>query len=183
MESDQFPEEEFPAQDWDLTEEDFEPLERPRWVRPVLIIVAAITAVSLAAVPLYNVFAQPRTVAANGLEVCGFDYCIVEEAVRDAGIGNLMSRLSNTLLTDEDAKRLADSLTDYLGVDPVGLTVVDRLDGDLEGQYDPAVRLITIERPARAWIVAHEVAHVISGGHDSDFQRTLIDLAVWLGTD
>ncbi len=182
MEPEQFPEDEFVEEEWDLTEEDFEPLERPWWVRPTLILVAAITALSLAAVPLYNVFAQPRPVAANGLEVCGFDYCIVEEAVRDAGLGSEMSRLSNTLLTDEDAKRLADSLTDYLGVDRVGLTVVDRLEGDLEGQYDPAARLITIERPARAWIVAHEVAHVVAGGHDEDFQRVLIDLAIWLDT-
>lgn len=166
--------------EWELTEDDLEPLEKPWWLRPTLIVVAALTALSLAAVPVYNVFRAGPTIADNGLEVCGFDYCIVQDAVRDAGLADEMSRLSNTFLTDTEAQRLADVLTDYLGVDPVRLTVVTHLDGDLEGQYDPNTRSIVIERPARAWTVAHEVAHSAAFGHGDDFQRTLIDLATFL---
>ena len=180
MHDDFTPGEEYPEDDWELTEEDFEPLEKPWWLRPTLIVVAAITALSLAAVPIFNVFGASRPVADNGLEVCGFDYCIVQDAVRDGGLGNEMSRLSNTFLTDQEAQELADALTDYLEVDPVSVTVVNRLQGDVEGQYDPSTRSVVIERPARAWIVAHEVAHTVARGHGDDFQQTLIELTEWL---
>ena len=163
---------------WDLEDEDLEPIEPPSWRKPLLIAVAALTAVAMAIVPLYNVFFA-RTVADNGLEVCGFDYCVVVEAVRDAGLNLTMSRLSNTFLDDAETQDLAEAATGYLGVAPVALEVVDDLEGRLGGVYDPANRVIRIERPARAWIVLHEVAHVDEGGHDEDFQRVLIELARW----
>jgi predicted metal-dependent hydrolase len=43
--------------------------------------------------------------------------------------------------------------------------------------YDVETRTISIERPARAWTVLHEVAHVLEPGHGADFQRVVIDLA------
>lgn len=175
--SDESPFEEW-EEGWDLEDEDLEPIEPPPWRKPLLIAVAALTAVAMAIVPLYNVFFA-RTVADNGLEVCGFDYCVVVEAVRDAGLNLTMSRLANTFLDDSETLELVEAATDYLGVAPVALEVVDDLEGRLGGVYDPANRVIRIERPSRAWIVLHEVAHVDAGGHDGDFQRVLIELARW----
>lgn len=153
-----------------------------RWRRPLLIAVAAITAVALAIVPLYNVLFS-RTVADNGLEVCGFDYCIVQDAVREAGGDVTMSRLSNVFLTEDEARALANELTAHLGIERVGLQVVERLDGRLGGFYDPATRTVSIESPARAWTVLHEVAHAVEDGHDARFQQVVIELALSLATD
>ena len=91
-----------------------------------------------------------------------------------------MSRLANQYLDDGAAEDLADALLTHLDQGPVSFVVVERLDRRLEGQYVPATRTILIERPARAWIVLHEVAHTVSGGHGEDFQRTLIELTTWL---
>jgi hypothetical protein len=166
-------------EEWDLTEEDFEPLAPPPWRKPLLIVIAALTAIAMAAVPIYNVVTA-RSVAENGLEVCGFDYCVVQEAAQDAGVDLTMSRLANTYLDDEEARELADRLAEYLDIPPVGLEVVDDLDGRLGGVYDPATRSISIERPARAWTVLHEVAHAIETGHGEDFQDLVIELSRWL---
>lgn len=166
-------------EDWDLTDEDFEPLPAPPWRRPLLILVACLTAVAMAAVPLYNLFSTPD-LAENGLEICGFDYCIVQEAVQEAGVDLTMSSLSTTFLDETEARQLADDLTDHLGIRPVGLVVVDDLEGRLGGVYDSSERLISIERPARAWTVLHEVAHAVEGGHGDAFQEVVIDLARWL---
>lgn len=159
--------------------EDEEPL-RPLWWRPVLIAVAALTAAAMLLVPLYNVINTAQPVADNGLEVCGWDYCIVQDAAREAGIGDSMSRLANTFLSDQEATRLAGDLLEYLRDDDVSFVIVDRLDGDLKGQYDPSSRTITVERPVRAWIVVHEVAHVPTTGHGDEFQATLVELVDWL---
>lgn len=171
--------EEFLFDEWGPDEEDVEPLAPPRWRRPVLIAVAVITAIALALVPLYNVFFA-RTIADNGLEVCGFDYCVVQEAVRDARLDLTMSRLANTYLSEQEARSLADELTGYLGIGPVGLRVVEDLDGRLGGVYDPVARSISIESPARAWTVLHEVAHAVETGHGEEFQHLVIELASWL---
>lgn len=158
---------------WDEAEEETGS-QVPTWRRPLLIAVAAFTAVALVIVPVYNLLVDQA--ADKGLEVCGFDYCIVEDAMRDAGLELEMSSLYNTILGDEEASSLARQLTDDLGVDPVGLVVVDDLDGRVGGLYDPETRSIAIERPARAWTVLHEVAHVIESGHAGDFQGVLIEL-------
>lgn len=171
--------EDSPFGEWDLTEEDFEPLPPPPWRRPLLIVVAFLTAVAMAAVPIYNVISA-RTVAENGLEVCGFDYCVVQEAAQEAGVDLTMSRLANTFLDDDEARAFADRLTDHLDIAPVGLQVVDALEGRLGGVYDRTARSISIERPARAWTVLHEVAHAVEPGHDEGFQRLVIDLAIWV---
>ena len=170
-----------PFDEWDLTEEDFEPLPPPPWRKPLLIVVAALTALALAAVPIYNVISA-RSMAENGLEVCGFDYCIVQEAAREAGVDLIMSRLSSTFLDEEGARDLANRLTDHLGIAPVGLRVVDDLDRRIGGVYDPASRTISIERPARAWTVLHEVAHAVETGHGEEFQGLVVELATWVDT-
>lgn len=170
------PDDEFQFDEWDLDEEDIEPIPRPSWRRPLLIAVAAITALAMAIVPLYNVFFS-RPVADNGLEICGFDYCVVQDAVRAAGFDVTMSWLSNTYLEEEQARSMADDLTVYLDVEPIGLQVVDDLDGRLGGVYDPAARTISIESPARAWTVLHEVAHSVENGHGEEFQDVVINLA------
>lgn len=175
--SDDFPFDEWDDR-WDMDEEDVEPLAPPPWRKPLLIAVAALTAVAMAAVPLYNVFFA-RSVADNGLEVCGFDYCVVVDAVREAGLDLVMSRLSHTFLDDTRARAMVDAATEHLDVAPVGLEVVDELEGRLGGVFDSATRVVRIERPVRAWTVLHEVAHVVAGGHGDDFRVALIDLARW----
>lgn len=149
-----------------------------RWI---LWMVAAVTVVALSVVPLYNLFdrAQPQ-IADNGLEVCGFDYCVVQDGMRSLGADDEMSRLSTVFLTDADAGELVDVLVQGIGEQPVDLVMVNDLDGQIAGQYDPTSRTIYIERQATAWIVAHEVAHVAYGGHGADFQTVLADLALAL---
>lgn len=164
--------------EWDEAEEEDEPLSTP-WRRPVLIAVAAITALAIVLVPLYNVVFS-RSVADNGLEICGFDYCIVQDAVREAGLDLTMSRLSNTFLTEEEASSLANELTAYLGIEPVGLQVVEDLERLLGGIYDPDTRSISVESPARAWTVLHEVAHAVQGGHGDGFRDVVIDLTSFM---
>lgn len=172
-----FAEEDFFGEE-EFFEDEIEPAP-PTWRRPVLIAVAAITAVAMIIVPMYNVFFA-ASVADNGLEVCGFDYCVVQEGVREAGLDLTMSRLSNTFLDEAEARALAHELTDYLGIERVGLVVVDELDGRLGGVYDRSERSVLIERPARAWTVLHEVGHAVETGHGREFQQVVIDLASYM---
>ena len=168
-------------EDWDLEDEDSEPLSPPPWRKPLLIAVAALTAVAMALVPLYNVVFAP-TIADNGLEVCGFDYCVVQDAVREAGVDLVMGSLSTSFLDEQEAQDLADRLTEHLDIDPIRLHVVQDLDGRLGGFYDSERRAISIERPARAWTVLHEVAHAVETGHEEPFQEVVVDLASWLAS-
>lgn len=169
----------FPFDDWDV-DEDLEGDEpSPAWRRPLIIGVSVVTALAMALVPLYNVIFA-RTIAENGLEVCGFDYCVVQEAVRAAGLEPTMSALANTFLDEEEARAFAGDLTDYLGIDTVGLRVVSDLDGRLGGVYDPTTRSISIESPARSWTVLHEVAHAVETGHSEAFRDVVLELAGWV---
>lgn len=150
-----------------------------RWRRPVIVAVAVVAILSLALPVVSNLLDRGRPpVADNGLDICGFDYCVVQEAVVLAGLDLEMSRLANTILTDEGATDLANRLTDYLEIAPVPITVVDELGGRLGGVFDPDSRSIFIERPANAWTVIHEVAHAVASGHGADFQNALMDLIV-----
>lgn len=164
----------------DLDAEDLEPEPPPTWRRPFLIAVAALTAAALALVPIYNVIFNARTVADNGLEVCGFDYCVVQEAVRSAGLDLTMSELANSFLDEAEARSLASELTNHLEIPAVAVFVVDRLEGRLGGVYDSGSREIAIESPARAWTVLHEVAHAVSPGHGQEFHEVVIDLARYM---
>ena len=102
MDSDAPLDDEFFFEEWDLENEDDEELAPPRWRRSLIIGVAVITVVAMALVPLYNLIdSSQRAVAENGLEVCGFDYCIVQGEVRASGLDLAMSRFSNTYLDDE----------------------------------------------------------------------------------
>lgn len=155
-------------------------LHTPSWRRPVLIAVAAITAFAMALVPLYNVIDRSPPIADNGLEVCGWDYCIIQDAARRAGIEETMSRLANTFLADQGAADLTETLLAQIGAPNVRLAIADRIAGSSAGRYDPMARVITVERPVRAWTIVHEVAHVRGPGHGSQFQERLIMLARWL---
>jgi hypothetical protein len=172
-------EDDFFFEAWDEEEEEEQLEPAPSWRRPVLIAVAAATAVAMAVVPLYNVLFA-ATASDEGLEVCGFDYCVVQEGLRAAGLDLTMSRLSNTFLEESEARELAGELTDHLGIEPVGLVVVQDLDGRLGGVYDRSQRSISIERPARAWTVLHEVAHAVETGHGDDFVRVVIELTEYM---
>ena len=164
----------------DDVDADLEPPGPPAWRRPAILAIAAITALALAVVPLYNLFERPSAVADNGLEICGFDYCVVEEWVAEAGLAPVMSRLANTFLDDNETLRLAEDVSAFLDVDPVSIAVVDRLGGRLGGVYDPATRSILIERPVSVWTVIHEMAHVVSSGHGDEFLDVLVDIARWI---
>ena len=159
------------------TDEDLPP--PPRWRKPALMIVAAVTAAALAFVPVSNLFRGPA-VSHAGLEVCAFDYCVVQEAVVEAGLLPVASRLSNRMLTGDEARGLAEDIAGFLGIEPVKLAVVERLDDGQAGVYMPSSREILIRRPANAWVVAHEMAHAVSTGHGDDFVAALIDIARWL---
>lgn len=162
-------------------ENGYEPIEPSRWRRIALMVVAAVTALAIAAVPIYNlVEARDRPIADNGLEVCGFDYCVIQDMVTAAGLGDTMSRLALTFLNDTEAEQFASDLLAHLGREPVDFEIVDRLDGDISGEYSPDTETIRIERPARAWIVVHEVAHVGTDGHGDEFREALLDLAAWI---
>ncbi len=165
---------------WDEEEPEDDLPGSPGWRRGAMVVVAVITALSLAAVPLYNVFGRTPPVSDSGLEICRFDYCMIQERLIDAGLVVVMSRLSTTFLNETEAVALADDIAGFLGVDPVSLIVVDRLEGRLGGVYQPDTRTILIQRPARAWIVAHEMAHVVSAGHGEEFVETLIEISRWL---
>lgn len=175
------PGDELPTEEeWSDWEEGYEPIEAaPTWRKPLLIAVAAVTAIALAMLPLYNVIFA-RTVAENGLEVCGFDYCVVQEAAVDAGVDLVMSRLWNTFLDQEEAREFAAQLTDYLGIDPVGLQIVGDLEGRLGGVYDPETRSIQVAGPARAWTVLHEIAHAVETGHGPEFRELVVNMARWV---
>ena len=172
------------VEEWVDDLEDEEYLEdddpAPAWRRPLIVGVSVVTAVALALIPLYNVLFA-RTIAENGLEVCGFDYCVVQEAVRAAGLDLTMSAMANTFLDEEEARALAGEMTEFLGIEPVGLRVVADLDGRIGGVYDPTTRSISIESPARAWTVLHEVAHAVETGHGDAFEEVVIRLAAWMG--
>ncbi len=168
--------------EWDIEEETFEPVPPRPWRRRLIIGVAALTAFAMAAVPLYNLIDRSPPVADNGLAVCGFDYCIVQDGMRRAGEDGPMNLLANTYLTDAEAERLASSLVTHLGEAPVRLVIVDHLDGQIKGHYDSSTRTIVVERPASAWIVLHEVAHAMSSGHGESFQAALVDLTRWLSS-
>ena len=38
-------------------------------------------------------------------------------------------------------------------------------------------KAIQIDRPATVWVIAHEVAHTVSPGHDDEFRETLLELS------
>lgn len=174
------PGDDFPFDEWSDWDEEYDEIQAPpTWRRPMLIAVAVLTALAMAMLPLYNVF-WARTVADNGLEVCGFDYCVVQEAAVEAGVDLVMSRLWNTFVDLETARAFALELTDHLDIDPVGLQLVDDLEGRLGGSYDPETRSIQIAHPARAWTVLHEVAHAVENGHGTDFREVVVELARWV---
>jgi hypothetical protein len=140
-------------------------------------VMGILAALSMLAIPLFNLIdARSPQIADNGLEVCRFDYCIVERYVVDAGLGRTMAEMSSIIVPDAEVQSFVDAMIDVVGGPSVTAQVVDELPGDLGGRYVPAERLIQIDRPATVWIIAHEVAHTVSQGHDEKFQETLVEL-------
>lgn len=174
MTSDEFDDADWDVEDWDALAED--PIAARR-IPKSWRVVGALAALSMFAIPLFNVLdARTPQIADNGLEVCRFDYCIVEQHVLDAGLGLVMAEMSALIVADADVQSYVDSMIDFVGGPDVQAEVVDDLPGDLGGQYSPATRLIQIDRPATVWVIAHEVAHTVSPGHDADFRDTLLEL-------
>lgn len=137
-----------------------------------------VTALAMLVLPLWNVVqATSPQVADNGLEVCSYDYCIVEEKVREAGYGEVMIRQSGEIIPDREVQSYVDAFTDVVGGPALTVEVVDDLPGQLGGRYTPVDRHIQIDRPATVWIIAHEVAHSVGSGHDDDFMGALLELA------
>jgi hypothetical protein len=166
--------------DWDV--EEWEAIPEAPVVRRLIPtswrIVGALAALSMLVIPLLNVIdARTPQVADNGLEVCRFDYCVVERHIVDAGLGMTMAEMSARIVPDSDVQSFVDAMLDVVGGPDVRAEVVDELPGDLGGRYSQASRLIQIDRPATVWVIAHEVAHTVSSGHDDEFQETLADLA------
>ncbi|MDX1447767.1 MAG: hypothetical protein R3246_01785 [Acidimicrobiia bacterium] len=151
------------------------------WRRRVVTAIGVIVAAAMLAGPVWNIFDRATPpVSDTGLELCGFDYCVVQDTVTAAGFGVTMSRLANTFVAEEEAVAFAATLVDYLGEEPVEVQVVDDLDGRIAGQYRGSERLILLERPVRMWIVLHEVAHVVAAGHGETFMDVVIELAAWV---
>lgn len=163
------------ADDWDPIREDS---VSSRTLPTSWRVIGILAAVSMLAIPLFNMIdARSPQVADNGLEVCSFDYCVVERYVVDADMGRTMAEMSSLIVPDADVQSFVDAMIDVVGGPSVTAQVVDELPGDLGGRYSPAERLIQIDRPATVWVIAHEVAHTVSQGHDEEFQETLVELA------
>jgi hypothetical protein len=161
-----------------LDELDEDDVIEPRvWRRWLLGIVAGLLVILLVAGPVSNLLerAQPQ-IAENGLELCAFDYCVVQSAVRSAGYGPTMARLVATELDSAEAQVLADSLVTVIGQRAVTIEVVASLPESLAGRYGIDSRVIQVVEPIRAWVVVHEVSHTNAGGHGSAFIDTLLRL-------
>ncbi len=170
--------------DWevdDWQEDDREPIpEEPIASRDLPMswrVLGIVAALSMLAIPLFNMIdARTPQLADNGLEVCRFDYCVVERHVVDVGLGRTMAVMSSIIVPDDEVQSYVDAMIDVVGGPSVTAEVVDELPGDLGGRYTPAARLIQIDRPATVWVIAHEVAHTVSPGHDDEFRETLVEL-------
>lgn len=157
---------------------------QPRRISRTTRLVGLMAALAMLAIPLWNVIdARTPQFAHNGLEVCAFDYCEVQQQVDAAGFGVIMAGASQIPVSDRDTQALVDSFSVVLDGPDVTIEVVDGIDGGVAGQYIRSERHIQVERPARVWVVAHEVAHSVSNGHDDDFLEALLELATYLDGD
>jgi hypothetical protein len=165
---------------WSPNEE--APEERgPSWRRRLIPAVTVVALLAMLMLPFYSLIdSVNRPRAENGLEICDFDYCVVQEAVREAGLGTEMTRLASIVLSEEEAARLLHVILAHLEVPPVRFEVVDDLGGRTAGLYEPATRTIRVERPIRAWTIAHEAAHTLASAHGGAFTRVLIEIVTWL---
>jgi hypothetical protein len=117
--------------------------------------------------------------AAEQLEVCRWDYCIVHEHIGADRIEPFLYEISPS-----EAQEIANEVVADWQVGPV--SVSSRvLDGDLGGVYDPNNDSITLDQPLIAWSLVHELAHHVVTernpigveGHGEIFLETLAELA------
>lgn len=164
----------------DWQDEDWEPIpEEPipsRRIPTSWRVIGIVAALSLLVIPVLNLINAGPRFADNGLEICRFDYCVVERHVFDAGLGSTMTVMSSIIVPDDNVQSVVDELIVVVGGPSVTAVVVDELPGDLGGRYFPSERLIEIDRPANLWVIAHEVAHAVAPGHEDDFMETLVEL-------
>lgn len=144
------------------------------WVRAIGI-VAVLAMIML---PLWNVLrGSTPQIADNGLEVCPIDYCVVQRAIEQAGLGITMAGASKRIVPDDETQAVVDRLSAVVDGPAVSVVVVDDLEGPIGGRYASATRTISVDRPATVWVLAHEVAHSVAPGHDSDFLAALTRIA------
>lgn len=159
--------------------EDDPPVRDPRR-RGLIAGVAALIAAAMLAVPVWQVVDRfTPEFADNGLEICRFDYCVVQTAVIDAGLGPVMTEMSGTFLDIEQAQAFADLLLTELGGLPVTVVEVDRIEGRVAGRFITATRTAEVERPMSQWTVLHELVHSREPGHGEDFREEMIELVAW----
>ena len=165
---------------FDPFDEPFEPVKR-RSIPRSRQLLGVLVAVAMMMIPLWNVIdSRSPQIADNGLEVCSFDYCEVQDAVADAGFNVTMAGLARIIVPDHETQALADTLLEVVDGPAVRVEVVDSISTGVGGRYVRSERLIQIERPATVWVVAHEVAHTVSTGHDDNFVTVLLELATFL---
>lgn len=140
-------------------------------------VIGVVAALSLLVIPVLNLINAGPRFADNGLEICRFDYCVVERQVFDAGLGGTVAVMSSIIVPDEDVQSVVDELIAVVGGPAVTVEVVAELPGDLGGRYIASEGLIELDRPVNLWVIAHEVAHAVAPGHEDEFIATLVELA------
>ncbi len=138
--------------------------------------IGILAALSVLVIPVLNLINAGPQFADNGLEVCRFDYCVVEQYVFEAGLGPTMAVMSSIVVPEAEVQPWVDEMIGIVGGPSVTAVVIDDLPGDLGGRYITSERLIEIDRPANLWVIAHEVAHAVAPGHEDDFMETLVEL-------
>lgn len=158
---------------WELIPEEIPRRKLPTSLR----IIGVVAALSLLVIPVLNLINAGPRFADNGLEICRFDYCVVERHVFDEGLGPTMAVMSSIIIPDDEVLTVVDDMIEFVDGPAVTVEVVEELPGDLGGRYIPAERLIQLDRPVPLWVIAHEVAHTVASGHEDDFVATLVELA------
>ena len=97
------------------------------------------------------------------LEVCDWDYCVVQDLIGEGGIDPFLYEISLA-----EARAIAGEVTKAWDVPSVPVTS-EPIPGELAGYYDPQVVAITLDEPIIAWALLHELAHhIVRHTHGTD---------------